>query len=133
MSGVAIVRYLLANNTTLTAAVPSARIMAGVLPLNTLLPAISVLEIDGFPRLNVAMTGTQRQIVERVQVTVLTKDYPSKKTILALVRAALPLSRGTVNGISCDSVLPDLIGPDLDDPDTGIYSQSRDYMVRWNE
>lgn len=133
MSGVAIIRHLLATNPTLVAQVPAARIMAGVLPLNTTLPAISVKEVDSFQRLPVDMVGTKRFVTERVQVTVLAKTYPLKKSILVLVRKALPLSRGTVNGILCDSVLPEGAGPDLDDPESQIYEQSRDYVVRWNE
>lgn len=133
MSGVAIVRYLLANNAPLQVEVPAAQIMAGVLPLKTVLPAISVQAVDALPRRTIAVSSTKNLVAERIQVTVLTKTYPAKKLILALVRDALPLSRGTVNGIKCDSILPELDGPDLDDPDTNIFEQSRDYIVRWSE
>ena len=133
MSGVAIVRYLLSVNAPLIAVVPATRIAAGVLPLNTELPAIGVKEVDALQYLTVSMSSANRHMAGRVQVTVLAKTYPSKKQILALIRDALPISRGTVNGISCDSILPDLVGPDLDDPESIIFEQSQDFMVRWNE
>lgn len=133
MSGVAVIRYLLANNLALTAVVPAERITGGVIALGTDLPAISITQIDGVPRLNVEMVDTKRMITERVQVTVDTKNYPDKKSILTLVRQALPISKGTINGVICDSVLPDVLGPDLDDPETQIFSQSRDFIVKWHE
>lgn len=133
MSGVAVIQYLLSHSAPLIAVVPAVKIKGGVLPLNTVLPGISVQEVDSFPRLPVNMTGTARFITERVQVTVLAKTYPSKKGIMELVRKALPLSRDTINGIMCDSVLPESVGPDIDDPETQIYTQSRDYIVRWSE
>jgi hypothetical protein len=46
MSGVAVIRHLLATNSTLVAQVPAAKIMAGVIPLNSVLPAVSVTEVD---------------------------------------------------------------------------------------
>lgn len=132
MSGVAIVRYLLASNANLIAQVPAAKILGGAIPLGTALPAIAVTEVSGVPRLTVAMNETKRLITERVQVTVETKTYAAQKSILLLVLAALPLSRGTVNGFDCDSVLPDIESPDFFDADAVIYAQTVDFIVRFN-
>ena len=131
MSGVAIARALLAANAPLTAAVPAARIFAGAIPLNTPLPAISIAEITGRQRNTVAMTEAKKLVTERVQVTVCAKSYPSQKSILALIRAALPLSRGIVNGFTCDSILPDDEGPDFYDSTAIIYEQSQDFFVKF--
>lgn len=133
MSGVAIVCRLLLDNTDLTNVVSSDNIAGGMLPQKTALPAISIKTIDALRRVPVDASGTKRMVTERVQVTVLAKSYAEKKQILNLVRKALPISRGTVGGIKCDSVLPDVEGPDLDDVDDAIYEQSRDYMVIWHE
>lgn len=130
MSGVSIVRFLLAANTALVAQVPSVRIMAGVLPVGTTLPAISITTISAVERKTVTMADSH-QVTERVQVNVEAKSYPSQKSILALVRAALPLSRGTVNSVSVDSVTHDSDGPDIYDMDAGIYVQSSDFFVRY--
>lgn len=133
MSGVAAIRYKLANDATLTAQVSADKIVAGTLPLGTQLPAISVMSIDGVPRTTVAMPGTARFITERVQVTVLATGYPEKMAILELVRKALPLSKGEYNGVKVDSIIPDTLGPDFDDVADGVYERSRDFMVRWQE
>lgn len=130
MSGVAVVRYLLANDATLTATVPATRIMAGILPINTTLPAISITQISG-SRLNVIKHGSNEHVTDRVQVTVLATTYPQQKTILNLVKSALPATRGTVNSIVVDSIQQDFTGPDLYNDDPVIYEQSVDYFVKY--
>lgn len=132
MSGVAIVRYLLANNSNLIAQVPASRIMAGVLPIDTVLPAINVLQIDGIIRNTVYVDDAAKFFIDRVTVTVEAKTYATQKSLLALIRAALPLSRGLINGFNCDSILADTIGPDSFDPDLPAYIQSQDFIVKYN-
>lgn len=129
MSGTAIVRYLLAADATLIATVPAARIQSGTLPLDTALPAISVTQISGQQHNNVAMASASFIVTHRVQVTVMAKTYPQVKSILALVRAALPHTRATVNGFNCQKIIPDTEGPDLYDQQGLMHSQSQDYMV----
>jgi hypothetical protein len=137
MSGVSIIRYLLANNGDLTAVVSAAKISAGVLPLNTALPAISVTKVSANQHNTVSMSSIAYDCDERVQVTVLTKSsssvsgYAQQQQILNLVRAACPLSLGLVNGFDCQGVLPDLEGPDLFDQNVGVHSQSQDFMVSY--
>lgn len=140
MSGVAVVRYLLANSAPVLAIIPAARIMAGDLPLNATLPAISVMEIDSQPHNTVAMTEPNKLHTERVQVSVIFKGsggtpagtgLPGVKGVLALLLAAVPHTHGTVNGINVVSILPDGEGPDLQDAATSLYSGSRDFIVRW--
>ena len=131
MSGVAIVRHILANNATLNAAIPPERITAGVAPIGTELPAISITQVSGVSPFD-PVDAPGNMIRERVQVTVEAKKYAQVKSIMSMVRSAFTTySRGTVNGIACDSVMQDNDGPDLMDPDTEIYSQSTDFIVRW--
>ena len=141
MSGVVAIRYLLASNSAVLQIVPAARIMAGDLPLNTTLPAISITQISSVPRNTVKMNETKVQHTDRVQVSVLFKGpqgspagagYPGVRSLLKLVLAACPHTRGTVNGISIDSIIPDSEGPDLSDDATALYSGSRDFFVKWN-
>jgi hypothetical protein len=132
VSGVSAVRYILANNAALTAAVPAASIFAGVAPLNTILPAISVTQISGVPNNTVAMTESGRIQTERVQVTLLAKTYTTQISIGRLIRAATPNQSGIVNGIHVDSILPDGDGPDLYDDVADIREASRDLIVRWH-
>ncbi len=141
MSGVAVVRYLLANNAAVIAVVPAARIMAGDLPLNTVMPAIAITQISSVPRNIISMNPAKVQHTDRVQVSVLFKGpqgtpagtgYPGVRAMLKLVLAACPNTRGTVGSVDVDSIIPDLEGPDLQDDATALYSGSRDLIVRWN-
>ncbi|HSW83537.1 MAG TPA: DUF3168 domain-containing protein [Usitatibacter sp.] len=132
MSGVSAIRFILANNSALTAAVPAANIFVGTVPLNTVLPAIGVTKISGVPNNTVAMTESGRIQTERVQVTLLAKTSTDQLVIGRLIRAAVPNRSGTVNGVHVDSILPDSDGPDLDDDTTSILENSRDFIVRWH-
>jgi len=129
MSGVAISQYLLSTNAGLIAVVPAARIKAGVLPLNTVLPAISVTQISGQQHNTLAQNSASYLVTQRVQVSVLAATYPAVKQILALVRAALPQTRATVNGFACDAIYPDTEGPDLYDYQTLTHEASADYRI----
>lgn len=130
MSGIAIFSYLLTHNAGVTATVPAASIKPGTLPLNATLPAIALQEVSLGEGLTVAMTESRMKIA-RIQVTAFAQTYPQVKAILALIASALPAKPGVVNGIATDSITPDVGGPDLDDPETGIFEQARDYIVRW--
>lgn len=133
MSGAAVIWYLLKTNTAVLAQVPEERIMCGDLPVKTVLPAISVMKISGSQRHTVSMKETPRLNTDRVQVTVLAKDYPAADALLKLVLAACPNTRGTVNSIAVDSVLPEPEGPDQTDAAAGIFGGTRDFMVKWSE
>lgn len=130
MSGVAIIRYLLANNASLIAVVPATRIMPGVMPIDTVLPAISVRQISGFDR-SFLSRGIGDYHTERVQVTALATTYPQQKSIIALIKNALPATRGIVNGFYVDSIKPDIDGPDLYSENPVIYEQGTDFIVRF--
>jgi hypothetical protein len=131
MSGVAVIRSLLAANATLVAQVPVTRIFGGTVPLGTPVPAIGVSQVDGTLRKTVSMAEPKRLITDRVQVTVHTGAYDLQELLLELVRKACPNQHGTVNGVDLDSILPDLVGPDLYDTPTGLYEKSRDFIVKW--
>lgn len=130
MSGVAIIWYKLSQSANLTAVVPATRITAGVLPQGTALPAISVTLVSGVTDLQVTKASGLR--TDRVQITVDATTYPQVRQILTLCRAALPYTRGTVNSIACDSITPDIEGPDGFDDLLKTYFQSQDYIVTWS-
>ncbi|MEO8101331.1 MAG: hypothetical protein ABI790_02325 [Betaproteobacteria bacterium] len=140
MSGVAVIRYLLANNGPVLAVVPAARIVAGDLPLNTVMPAIAVTHISGVPYNAIRTNETPKLHTDRVQVSALFKGpqgtpsgtgYPGVKALLKLVLAACPSQRGVINGVAVESIQPDTEGPDLSDQATALYSGSRDFIVRF--
>lgn len=141
MSGVSVIRYLLANNASVTAVIPSARIIAGPLPLGTTLPALSIMQIDSIPAFRtVRVNEANRMHSDRVQVAALFygakastpgAGYLGVYQMLKLVLAACPSQRGSVNGFAVDSIIPDIEGPDLHDQETDLYSKTRDFFVRW--
>lgn len=131
MADVKAVRHLLVNNVGLVAVVPASKITAGPIPQGTALPAIGVMHISTVRRQGVAESAVH-YAQARVQVTVMAPTYPLQKSILALVRAALPRSRGTVNGVKVDAILPDLEGPDFANEE-GIFMGSHDFIVLFNE
>lgn len=132
MSDVKVIRYLLATSAGLTAVVPSARILAGRVPQGTTLPALCVQHVSTVRRHAVAATAV-KLCTARVQVTVYASTYVQQKEIMTLVRAALPQTRGTVNGVEVDSIHHELDGPDFDDDTTEIYMESVDYKVTFHE
>lgn len=140
MSGVSIIRYLVANRAGVQAVIPASRIMAGVLPLNTVLPAISITQVSSIPFNLLRINEANKLHTDRVQVTALFKDvngtpagagYPGLKAMLKLVLAACPSQRGTVNGVMVDSIAPDIEGPDFYDDAAQLHSCSRDFIVKW--
>lgn len=131
MSGVEIVRTLLAGATAVTNVVPATRIMSGPLPLKTPAPALAVGQVSGVERQTASMTEAVRLRDDRVQVTVYATNYPQQKAILELVRTACRNRSGPVAGLSLDSILPAGIGPDGFDPDPQVYEQTIDFIVRW--
>lgn len=144
MSGVAVIVSLLKASNAITTIVPAARIMAGELPLNFVMPAILVEEVDSQPRLTVAMNEPNRMHTERVQVSALVKGardassgvtypsyYRSLNSIMKLLLAACPHTHGTVNGINVVSILPDGESQPLPADAIDMYSQSRDFIVKW--
>lgn len=140
MSGVAVVRYLLANNAPLIAVVPAARIVPGELPQGSIFPAISVTLISGIPRTTIAMSEPNRLHSDRVQVSYLCKGprgtvqglgYDGIRAIAPLVLAACPNQRGSIDGVLVDSIICDIEGPDLADIAIPLFQGSRDFIVRW--
>ena len=130
MSGTAIIKSLLGANAALVAQVPATRIFVGDVPLNTTLPAISVKRISGTSYLPMDMVLTTTFQTQRIQVTLLTKTA-AQDAIWALIRPALPNTRGTVSTFAVDSILPGIEGPDMFDQVAVIYQQSTDYMVKF--
>lgn len=135
MSGVAVIRAKLAAYAPLTGTVPATRIKAGDLPLGTQLPAISVVDVDLITRKTVPMVAAGALHSERVQVNVHVHKqddgYPALRSLLALVLAACPDTKGTVNGVACDSILPDTQGPSGEGIADYILQGSRDFIVKF--
>lgn len=129
MPGIIAVRYLLANNATLIAVVAAAKIKMeegtqGIDP-----PLIELIDISRRRLQPVAQTATYLY-TSRIQVNVLASTSAQRRSVLAMVLAALPQTRGTVNGVNVDSILYESHGPQFK-TDTGIFVGSIDYFVKF--
>lgn len=137
MSGVAVIRYLIANDADVLAVLPATRIMAGDLPLKTAAPAIAITQVSSVPYNHLRPNETPKLYTDRVQVTVIRKarpddvGYPGLQSLLALVEAACPCQYGLVNSISVSSITPEGQGPDLPIPELSLLTRSMDFLVRW--
>ena len=132
MNGVIAVRALLVADTGVTALVPAIRIVAGVIPQGSALPAISLMSVSSIDR-NIPAPGSKRRVTERVQVTVLAVSYPAAKALIRAVRAASADRMPAIGGLTDVTVHTDSAGPDFLDEETGIHMQSQDFRVSFNE
>lgn len=131
MSGVKVIRHLLANNAPLIAVVAASKISAGELPQGTVLPAIEVHHVS--TNWASEITAQSKYASSRVQITVLAANYPQQAQIMDLVRTAVPRTGGTINGVNVDCILRDGAGPDFRDDAAGIFMQVQDYFVKYND
>ncbi len=133
MSGAAIIRELLTKNAAITAVVPATRIRAGFIPQATTLPAISVTTISESEEGTMARLLPIKMIRERVQVTVLAKDYVTMKKLMKATALGSGVHTGVVLGFNVNSVMPWGVNPEIPISGDEIYEQSRDFMVTFRE
>jgi hypothetical protein len=132
MDGVTIAWRLLKANAGVLALVPQAQIVSGVAPPNTPLEAISITRVSEVDR-NIPSPGTNRRATERVQVTVLARDYPKLRAAIAAAKKALADFVGTVGSINDVTIQTDLAGPDFMDEEASIYFGTQDFIVGYTE
>lgn len=132
MNGIKALRQVLIADAALTALVPAARIVAGILPQGTALPAISLTSVSGNDR-NIPSPGATRFVTQRIQASILAADYPATRTIIAAVRDAAADRRPTVAGLTAVTIHTEGMGPDMMDEAASIYQASQDFAVRYNE
>lgn len=133
MSSEAIAYNLCKVNSNLLAVVPLARMYAGEIPLNSVLPAIAFNEVSTVENTTIDGNAAYALVTGRVQVTVAAKDYPSVKNIITLIRKACNYQRGTIAGYTVSAIMRDVIGPDFRDSDAGILYQSIDFKIIYHE
>lgn len=128
-----VVRALLVASATVTALVPETQIMAGTIPEGVPLPAISITEVSVVPVSAIDAQAEYSLVTSRVQVTIMTKDYPSTKPILDAVRKTCNFERGMIAGVDVASVVRDTVGPDFSDDAATIHFKTVDFKVTYHE
>lgn len=133
MSAVAILRALLVAHAPVTAQVPAARIYAGAAPQGAVLPAISLTEISSNEESTVNRERPKTLVRSRVQVTILAANYPQMKALLLAAKLGAGNHTGLIGAYEVNSVRPESVNPEMPVEDDGIYEQSRDFMVTFQE
>lgn len=134
MSGTAIIRALLAAHPPVRDLIPDERrIVAGILPQGSAVPALSVHTVDADELPTLARNLSVKTIRERVQVTALAVDYVVMKRLLKAAALGPGVHTGVVLGIRVKSILPAGVGPEIPPGDDRINEQSRDFMVTYTE
>lgn len=133
MSGTAILRYLLAARPEVTAITTAARVIAGTVPQNVGMPALSIRQVGDNEEPTMARNMPVRMIRERVQVTALALDYGAMKRLLKAATPGAGVHSGMVLGFKVNSILPAGTNPEMPVGDDEIYEQSRDFVVTFLE
>lgn len=128
MSAEAAIYALLTAAAPVTALVGT-RIYPGVLPNGQALPAIVVEQISAVRLGRLDAFAATHPTRSRIQVNLLSRDYPTLKALRTAVTAALQFQRGSIGGSSVISVLPDNEGPDTFDAGMEVFHQPIDFMV----
>jgi hypothetical protein len=129
-----VIYNLLSNHAPLIAVVPAARIFPSLIPLNTTLPAIAYSMVSQNEETAIGLTNIKNRA--RMQITVAVKGvnstaYGQVKSIIKLITDACNHKQGTFNGVSVDSVILELTGPDLRDDEAAISYQTVDFRVTY--
>jgi len=133
MDGVAAIRSVLVADASLVTLIPDDCIIAGPLPVNAPLPAISLSSISKVDR-NIPAPGATRFVRERVQVTVHARNYSSQKAILRAIRhAAADRIDATVDGIEGVTIHTESAGPDVLYEDASVWTGSQDFSLTYTE
>lgn len=129
MNAIAIMRELLLAHTPVVDLVGD-NVIAGDIDPDQV-PAIGLREISR--RDADTVDGNSRMVTARVQATVHAHDYSQQKLLLLAARLGDGVFTGTVAGAKVRSVLRDVVGPDLEDVEAGLFQQSRDFVVTYLE
>lgn len=127
----AMVAALLADG-EVTALVPAERIMAGVLPQGTSLPAISIARVSVMLRRTLTKQAVTH-VTERVQVTVLAPDYDQQAMIQKATVKAAHATFPAVEGIDRVTIHHETGGPDFMNEEASIYLGTEDFRVTYSE
>ena len=132
MSGEKVINNLLENYAPLTAIVLT-RIYPGVIPQGSILPAIAYTHVSTVENSTIDANAEYALVTSRIQVTVVTADYPALKNIINLVRQACNYKHGTIKGIAVNSIRRELTGPDFRDDEAALFMQSIDFKITYHE
>lgn len=131
MSGPRVIVALLKADAAFLALVPADGIHAGEVPQSASLSAVAYASVSTVQRPTVAGIEPALLVDERMQITVAASSYPAKKAVLDAVRLACDRRRGLIAGVRVQNVRHAGVGPDLDNTETAVFTQSIDFFVTY--
>lgn len=141
MDGTLIVRAILLARAQIVALVgtvagiaPPSRVVVGVVPENTPLPAIGITEVVSTDRRTLGGSpGSRVKVTSRVQITVMAASVPLLKPLVNQVRYACRNFNGPIAGSVADvQAHTDGVGPDSESV-AGFAMQSVDVHVTFDD
>ncbi len=126
-----VIRALLMQDAAVTALVGD-RCYPVELPEGCLLPAL-VLDHISTSDVGTISAGSYGLCQSRIEAKVLASSYVQQKNLTAAVLVACRYQRGVIAGVRVASVIRALTGPDLRDTDRGVFYQSTDFHVTFQE
>ena len=132
MSAENIIHALLVAAAPVTALVGT-NIWPGELPQGTPMPALGISHISSTEHPTISAPSAYTLVQTRIEITVLSRDYVTLKSLVGKVRAACNYQRGVIATYTVISVMQELIGPDMRDSDLTLFSQTIDFMVTWQQ
>lgn len=127
MSAEKAIYNILTDDLPLLAKVAKCRIHAGLIPLDSALPAIAYSLVSTVE--NTSMAMTELRLRSRIQITVAAKSYPEVKDVVNLVVAACNYKQGNFNNVRVDSVIRDNVGADFRDDQASIFYSTVDFRI----
>lgn len=132
MSASKVVYALLTGAGAVTAIVgagAAARIYPVLLPQGQTVPAIVFEVISAYRPGAIDAYAPTHLTTSRVQVNLITADYPALLVLLEATKAALQFQRGVLGGVTTHSVLHAGEGPVQYDQQLGLYTQPIDFLI----
>ncbi len=126
------IRALLMQASAVTSLVGE-RCYPGQLPQGCALPALVVQHVSTVDRPTLDAAAPFGLVQSRIQVTVLASTYPIQKSLADAVITACRYQRGVISGVRVNSVVRELVGPDLRDDERSVFYQSVDFLVTFQE
>lgn len=132
MSAEKVIYKLLTTDAELLLKVPKARIYAGEVPQGSAMPAVSYRHVSTVEHPAVS-AGAETLVTSRIQIFGHCKTYAEQKALLKLIRVACNNRSGMIADVVVRNIRRDVVGPDLENAEATIYSQSVDFMVKFIE
>lgn len=124
--------YALLSADAAVGAIVSTRIYPTVVPQDQPMPALVYQRISGVEPGQISADGAAL-VQSRIQLTALAESFSACAELLDAAREAVLYRHGTIGGVQVVSIVRDIDGVDVFDPEAMVFSQSMDVIVTYIE